>query len=260
MPELLRNGVCLHYDVFGPVDDVGADTIVFTHGFSASGHMFAATAARLAGDRRVITWDMRGHGRSDYPDAAAEYSADLAVTDMVALLDAVGVERAVVAGHSLGGFLSLRLVAAHPDRVAALVLIDTGPGYRNPQTRAGWNEMAEGFASGFEAHGLAALGGSEEVRADVHRDASGLVLAARGMLTQHDDLVIESLPRIAVPTLVIVGEHDAPFVDGSRYMAAKIPGARLVVIPGAAHAPNIEQPEAFDAALTEFLDALAAPA
>ncbi len=256
MAELLRSGVRLRYDVVGPAG-TARPPVLLTHGYSASAHMFGTTAQRLADEYRVITWDMVGHGRSDYPADLAAYSADLAVADMVALLDAAGADRAVVAGHSLGGFLSLRLCATHPDRVAALVLIDTGPGYRNPQARAGWNEMAENFAQGFERHGLAGLGASEEVRADVHRDATGLVLAARGILAQHDAMVIDSLAGIAVPTLVVVGENDTPFVDGSRYMAAKIPGAQLVVVPGAGHAPNIEAPDTFDPALRRFLDGLA---
>ncbi|MFT3853606.1 MAG: alpha/beta fold hydrolase [Ilumatobacteraceae bacterium] len=73
------------------------------------------------------------------------------------------------------------------------------------------------------------------------------------MLTQFDGQVIESLPGIAVPTLVIVGDDDTPFLDGSRYMAAKIPGAELVVIPDAGHAPNISNPAAFEQAITGFL-------
>ena len=80
----------------------------------------------------------------------------------------------------------------------------------------------------------------------MHRDATGLIRAARGILTQFDGQVIESLPGIAVPTLVIVGEDDTPFLDGSRYMAAKIPGAELAVIPDAGHAPNISNPAEFE--------------
>ena len=134
-----------------------------------------------------------------------------------------------------------------------LVLIDTGPGYRGDSGREGWNKMAENYAASFERKGLDALGGSDEVRADVHRDATGLVRAARGILTQSDGRVMESLPGIEVPTLVIVGSEDTPFVDGSRYMAAKIPGAQLAVIDGAGHAPNLSHPEEFERTLTGFL-------
>jgi len=89
-----------------------------------------------------------------------------------------------------------------------------------------------------------------------HRDASGLVRAARGMLTQRDARVIEILPEIKVPALIVVGADDAPFLAASDYMAAKIPGARKAVIPAAGHAVNIDQPQAFIDAVLPFLDGL----
>ncbi|MCU1502676.1 MAG: alpha/beta hydrolase [Ilumatobacteraceae bacterium] len=246
--QIDRDGTTLHYDVAG-----SGPALLLTHGYTASGHMFSNNIAALAERNTVITWDMRGHGRSDYPTDPSAYTPEISIADMLAVLDAVGVERAVIAGHSLGGYLSLTFNVAHPERVAALVLIDTGPGYRKAEARAGWNDLAEQFAVGFETRGLDALGSSEEVVADVHRDASGLVLSARGVLAQRDAVVIDSLPRINVPTLVIVGDEDAPFLDGSKYMAAKIPGARLEIIAGAGHAPNIARPAEFDRILSEFL-------
>ena len=89
-----------------------------------------------------------------------------------------------------------------------------------------------------------------------HRDASGLVRAARGMLTQRDARVIEILPEIKVPALIVVGADDAPFLAASDYMAAKIPGARKAVIPAAGHAVNIDQPQASIDAVLPFLDGL----
>jgi pimeloyl-ACP methyl ester carboxylesterase len=249
---LNRDGVRIYYETAGD-----GPAVLFTHGFAASSHMFTANTAELARDHTVITWDLRGHGRSDYPDDQAAYSPDLAIGDVLALLDALGADRAVIAGHSLGGFLSLKFHHDHPDRVRALMLIDTGPGYRNPDGRDGWNRMAERYATDLEARGLGGLPGRGELSADVHRDASGLIRAARGILVQHDATVIESLPGIEVPTLVIVGEDDQPFLSGSKYMAAKIPNATLAVIPGD-HAPNLSSPEIFDSALRDFLDGLPA--
>ena len=123
-----RHGVNIYYEVVG-----SGPAIVFTHGFGASSHMFAGTVERLSADHTVITWDIRGHGRSDYPPDVAHYSPQLAVGDIAALLDAVGARDAVIAGHSLGGYLSLAFNLAHPNRVRGLVLIDTGPGYRKPE-------------------------------------------------------------------------------------------------------------------------------
>jgi pimeloyl-ACP methyl ester carboxylesterase len=171
----------------------------------------------------VITWDLRGHGRSGAPDDPAQYSVELALADMAELLDRAGAGTAVLVGHSLGGYLSLAFHLAHPERVRALVLVDTGPGYRKDDARAGWNRMVEE-----RARSLAAK--------------PGLAHAARGILAQRDGRVIESLPEIHVPTLVVVGEKDERFLAGSRYMAEKIPGAKLEVITGAGHSPQESHP------------------
>jgi pimeloyl-ACP methyl ester carboxylesterase len=138
----------------------------------------------------------------------------------------------------------------------ALMLFDTGPGYRNPVGREGWNETARQRAKVFEEKGLEALGGSAEVRVSTHRSAQGLAHAARGMLAQFDSRIIESLDSISVPTLVLVGENDTPFLGATDYMANKIPGAKKVVIASAGHASNIDQPGAFNAAVDEFLKSL----
>jgi pimeloyl-ACP methyl ester carboxylesterase len=142
---------------------------------------------------------------------------------MAALLDRAGAERAVLVGHSLGGYLSLAFHLAHPERVAGLVLIGTGPGYRKDDARAGWNDMVEKRARSLKKKGA---------------ESRGLVHAARGILAQRDGRVIDSLSSIRVPTLVLVGEHDQTFLAGSRYMAEKIPGAKLEVIAGAGHSPQ----------------------
>jgi pimeloyl-ACP methyl ester carboxylesterase len=252
--EVDRGGVAVHYDVAG-----SGPAILLSHGFGASSHMFRPNAPALTTDHTLITWDQRGHGGSDSPADPDQYSTALAVADMAAILDAAGVERAVVGGHSLGGYLSLAFHVAHPDRVAALVLIDTGPGYRSDDGRQKWNRMAESYAADLEQRGLAALGGSGELTPSVHRDASGLVHAARRVLTQADAAVVDSLPAIAVPVLVVVGERDKPFLAGSSYMADKIPDAQLVVIPGAAHAPNVTHTAEFDAHVRTFLDRLEVP-
>ena len=102
--------------------------VLLTHGFGASSHMFAGTVADLSTDHTVVVWDMRGHGRSDSPGDPAAYSVRTSLDAMLAILDDVGAERAVLVGHSLGGYLSLELAITHPERVAALVLVDTGPG------------------------------------------------------------------------------------------------------------------------------------
>jgi pimeloyl-ACP methyl ester carboxylesterase len=258
MDRLDVRGTHIAFRARGPASGGPSAAVLMTHGWAASSHMFGPNADVLATRHRVITWDLRGHGQSDAPSDAGAYSADLAVGDMLALLDHLEVDRAVLAGHSLGGFLSLQFQLAHPERVAGLVLIDTGPGYRNADARAGWNAMADGFADALDERGFAGHSGGPEFDPSVHRNgARGLALAARGTLTQHDASVIESLPSIAVPTLVIVGAKDRPFLNGSQYMAAKVEGAQLVIIDGAGHAPNVSHPEQFDDTVSSFLDRVA---
>jgi pimeloyl-ACP methyl ester carboxylesterase len=244
-----RDGVRIHYEVAGD-----GPALILTHGYSSTGAMWAGQIEPLARHFKVITWDMRGHGESDYPQDPAAYSEEATVADMAALLDVVGAKDAVVGGLSLGGYMSLAFHATHPQRTRALLIVDTGPGYKNDQAREGWNANAIKRAERFETDGLpdpAKVGA--EVRLARHRDATGLARAARGMLTQRNARVIESLPNIAVPAVVIVGADDTPFLAASDYMAAKIPGAKKVVIAGAGHSANLDQPEAFNTALLDFL-------
>jgi pimeloyl-ACP methyl ester carboxylesterase len=249
MPVLDRDGVKIHYEVAG-----SGPALILTHGYSSTGEMWAGQIEPLAKHFTVITWDMRGHGRSDYPADQAAYSEEATVADMAALLDAVGARDAVVGGLSLGGYMSLAFHATHPERTRALLIVDTGPGYKNDEARAGWNANAIRRAERYEEDGLPDLAkASAEVRLARHRDATGLARAARGMLTQKSARVIESLPGVKVPSVVIVGANDTPFLAASDYMAAKIPGAKKVVIPDAGHSANIDQPAAFNAALMDFL-------
>jgi pimeloyl-ACP methyl ester carboxylesterase len=249
MAKINRNGVDIYYEVHGD-----GPPVLLTHGYSASAHMWAGQVEPFSKQYKLITWDMRGHGKSDYPDDLAEYTEAQTVADMAAILDAVGAKKAVIGGLSLGGYMSLAFHLAHPERTEALLIIDTGPGYKSDEPRAGWNVTAIRRAENFEKNGLPPPGsGGAETRAAPHRDATGLARAARGMLTQHDARVISSLPEIQVPSLVLVGANDTPFLAASDYMAAKIPGAKKVVLPDAGHAANIDQPAAFNAAVLSFL-------
>jgi pimeloyl-ACP methyl ester carboxylesterase len=209
----------------------------------------------LAAARPVIAWDLRGHGRSGAPADPGLYSEAACVEDMRALLDAVGIRRAALGGLSLGGYLSLAFVLAHPDRVAALLLFDTGPGFRRNDARTRWNESAEARAAALEREGLAALGDRGMALAG-GADPRGLALAARGILAQRDGRVIDSLPSVEVPTLVLVGAADEPFLAAAEVMGGRIPGAVKEVIPDARHFSNLDQPERFNQAVIAFLDRL----
>lgn len=253
MAYVLVDGVRIYYEEGG-----AGYPVLLSHGYCAAAAMWEPQVPALAPRYRLISWDLRGHGRSDSPEAPGEYSEAKTVQDMLAILDALGVRRAVLCGMSLGGYMSLAFHRDHPQRVSALVLVDSGPGFRNPARREEWNAMALARADRLEREGLDALGESSEVRTVRHlqRSARGLARAARGMLTESDDSVISGLERVRVPTLVVVGADDTPFLAAAGYMADRIPGARKVVIPNAGHGANLDQPELFNRAVLEFLDGL----
>ncbi len=251
MPRLERDGVGIYFEVAGK-----GDPILLSHGYSATCAMWADQVAALQDRYTVITWDMRGHGNSDSPEDPALYSESHCVGDMKALLNELGFASAIIGGLSLGGYMSLAFYLAHPQMVRALMLFDTGPGYKNDQAREQWNETAEQRAQRFEDEGLGSVGRGDETRLAQHRSAAGLAHAARGMLKQFDDRVMTSLPGIQIPTLVLVGERDRAYHGATDYMANKIPESQKVVIPDAGHAANLHQPEAFNRAVLEFLNRL----
>lgn len=245
-------GFEIAYDAVGD-----GPTVMFTHGYQASRAMWQPQLEALAPRYRAVSWDLRGHGSSGAPDDPSLYSQELMLADMLGLLDHLHADRAVLVGHSLGGFASLRFLLDHPERVSALVLFGSGPGFRDPDARAKWNEMADRFAGGMEKRGLELLQRAGlEVSSAKHRSAQALAHAARGMLKQHDARVMDAIADITVPTLVIVGSEDKQFLGSSEYLARKMPNARLEIVEGGAHAANMEQPEAFNAALLAFLDGL----
>lgn len=251
MPTLNRDGVEIYYEVYG-----SGPALLLTHGYSSTSAMWQAQIDDLSKDHKLILWDMRGHGHSSYPENPSAYSEALTVADMAALIDKVcgSGSSAIVGGLSLGGYMSLAFYRVHPDRVRALLIIDTGPGFKKDEARDAWNKHAHETGDRFEREGLGVLQSMSPERSSVsHRNANGLALAAHGMLTQRNAQVIDSLPNVKVPALVVVGADDKPFLAASDYMAKKIPNARKVVIPSAGHAVNMDQPQAFIDAVVPFL-------
>jgi pimeloyl-ACP methyl ester carboxylesterase len=252
MPVLEREGVRIDYEVRGvPTEHA---PVLLSHGFSASKRMWDRNLSALSSDREVLTWDMRGHADSEAPQDASLYGEAQTLGDMVTLLGRLQRPRAVLCGMSLGGYLSLALAAQHPERVAGLILVDTGPGFRSDEPREQWNRFAEQTAQALEDDGLSALSPSPEVGR--HDDVVGLVHTARLVMAQRDATVIDSLARITVPTLVLVGSLDTNFLSAANYMAAKIPASRMVILEGAGHAANIEAAEVFNESVRDFLEQL----
>ncbi len=251
MPLVELNGIHINYEEHG--SHYGTP-ILLTHAYAATLQMWQPQFEAWR-EYRVIGWDMRGHGGTDSPPDQESYTEKLTVEDMAALLGHLGIKEAVIGGLSLGGYISLEFQLAHPEMVRAMILCNTGPGYRKDDARAGWNDFSIGYAKRFEERGLAGFGKGIEIDATkpYQRSAQGLALAGRGILTQRDAKVMEHLDKIDVPTLLVWGADDQRYQGGIEYMASKIPNARKVVIEGAGHAANLFQPEAFNAAVLDFL-------
>ena len=252
MAKLDRGDVTLNYEVEGT-----GPTLLLSNGFSGTTKTFAGQAEALAKSYQVVRWDMRGHGQSDAPDDLSIYSRDGTIDDMVALLSAVGAKSAHIGGHSLGGYLSIELYRRRPDLFLSLLLFNTGPGFKKVEAREGWNAQCLKDALKFEKRHAEQLALPEtERKIGSHQSLLGVARAARGILPQHDDLVIKSLPDIDVPTLIVVGDKDHAFKNAAEYMDIKIPNSDLVIIEDAGHNASLDQPEAVTQAISGFLSKL----
>ena len=248
MAYLTRDGVRIFYE-----DEGTGIPIFLSHGFGASTRMWDGQVAEFSDRYRFIRWDMRGHGQSDSPNDPALYSQAHTLGDILGVLDYLEIDKAVIGGHSLGGYMTLAFNARHADRTKALILQGCGPGYRSDTARATWNIRAENRALSLEEGGLDALGGGAEVNVIEQKSALGLANAARGILSQVDAAAIDSLPGIDVPVLILIGDGDEHYLQGSAYMASRIPGAINVTVPNAGHGVNVDQPNIVNKVFGEFL-------
>jgi pimeloyl-ACP methyl ester carboxylesterase len=249
MPTLKRDdGVNINFNVSGK-----GPALLLTHGYSVTSHMWHPQVAALSDKNTVITWDMRGHGQSDSPDDAILYSEKKTTGDMAALLDHVGVEKAVIAGLSLGGYSSFAFFRDYKARVAALMPFDCGPGYRSDEARGGWNNYAVSQAEKIEKDGFPWTE-ADAKRWGAHKSVRGIAMAARNMLIQKDSSVMDILPTIDVATMLIVGDHDKNFIEPMEYMSKKVPNSVKLMVPGCGHYPNLDRPELVNTAMRWFLD------
>ena len=241
--------------------------MVFIHGFPLRRILWEPQLRGLGQRCRCIAPDLRGFGESE---VRGPYSMDRYADDVVELLDALSIPRAVIVGHSMGGYVTFALWRRHPDRVSGLVLTDTRPRADDEAGLAKRRDMmraAREHGSGAVADAMidGMLGRSTRRRCpelvqDVHAmlasaPVEGVIGAIEAMMARPDS--VATLPSIDVPTLIVVGEEDAitPVRD-SEAMGAAIAGSRLEIIPGAGHMASLERPAAFNAVLGEFLDGL----
>lgn len=235
--------------------------MLLLHAFPLEGEMFEPQWSALSGRARLIVPDLRGFGGSSVGPGPSEMG--VMADDVLALLDHLGVASAVVGGVSMGGYASLALLRNDPGRVRALVLADTKTAADDAQGREGRERTAqEVLVTGSTAllplvDRLLGPAAPAALRARVSGWISsgspeGLAAALRGMALRPDSRDI--LARFGGPVLVVVGTDDVMTPPAkARAMADLVPGAEMVEIPGAGHLPNLEQPEAFNAALGRFL-------
>ncbi|MCH8025262.1 MAG: alpha/beta hydrolase [Chloroflexi bacterium] len=256
MATIGSNGIDIYYEEHG-----SGPAIILTHGLGDNAGLWTPLGEALADSYRVIAWDMRGHYRSEAPEELAKYTQDIVVEDLRALCDHLGLEKAVHGGHSLGGYTALRFYEKYPERVAALVLLAAGPGYRNPEASQAWTDrLARSADKQEELYGRDNRASGKELRvgAPALGEASqhlvrGITGVERGVMAHPS---FTDATKIDVPALVIVGERDKNYMASADYFEAKLPHGRKVVIEDAGHPATLEQPEAVNAAVREFLDGL----
>jgi pimeloyl-ACP methyl ester carboxylesterase len=245
--------------------------VVLLHGLACSLRMWFHQFLALQNHFRVIAYDQRGHGRTDAPAAATDYSAALLARDLVGVLDALKIERAAIVGFSLGGGPALALAVSQPKRVSRLVLADVGAGADDPVKIEGmvrrWVKLID-------------QGEVDELVCDMLRSELFKVYARRGIRRRdHMAALIRATPvnglrfmlsevlakrkslfqlagalkSVQAPTLVLVGQYDYTCTKTARLLAQTIPNATLKIIESSGHMSPLEQPAAFSAALMEFL-------
>ncbi|MGS0685051.1 alpha/beta fold hydrolase [Nakamurella sp. GG22] len=238
--------------------------LVLLHAFPLDSRMFDPIRAGVAEHADLLTPDLRGFGSGPaLGDPPPDPDLALLAEDVVAALDDQGIERAIVGGVSMGGYVALAMLRAHPDRVAGLVLVDTRSGADDgaalERRRAAAERADEGeISSGLDAVGpLIAKGAAAPVRETLASIAAGVPAptvgwAQRAMAARPDSTDV--LAAADVPVLVVVGEHDTVTPpDEARAMAAAVPGAELVQLPDAGHLSPAEDPDGFTLALTGWL-------
>lgn len=247
------NKIKLYYEAHGE-----GYPVVFTHGFTATHQMWEPQIPVISKKYKFLIYDVRGHGQSESPTSIDQYSADIVVEDLYHLLKFNGIRKAVVGGLSMGGYISLRFYLAHPEMVKALILMDTGPGYKNPAHRENWNKELEKTADRIETEGVKILMTEDRKESPLEvmlrHDPKGLANMARKVVGQHDSRVIDNLGKISVPTMVLVGENDMPYHSAAQYMAKSIQNSEYVIVPNAGHASNIENAPHVNDVVMNFLD------
>jgi pimeloyl-ACP methyl ester carboxylesterase len=263
MPHLTLNGAAIYYEELG----AGPEAIVFAHGLLWSGRMFDHQVAVLQERFRCITFDFRGQGQSQVTETG--YDMDTLTEDAAALITALGCTPCHFVGLSMGGFVGMRLALRHPSLIQSLALLETSAD-PEPAENAGRYRLLALVARWF---GLRMVAGQvmpvmfgekflkDPARASLRQELQaalasnhrlGITRAVTGVIERAG--IYEQIDAIRVPTLVVVGDQDVATTPArSERIHARIAGSRLVIIPGAGHTSTVEEPEAINQVLLEFL-------
>jgi pimeloyl-ACP methyl ester carboxylesterase len=266
MPIASVNGIRLYYEVAG-----SGPPLVLVHGFACGARSWDPQVRAFSRSRRVITYDVRGHGLSEAPADAAAYSQEMSVADLHGLLAHLKIRRAVIGGLSMGGNIALNFALAYPGMVSKLIVADTGAGSEQSED---WTAASRAYAEALDTRGMEAFadmacasplfaryvadGPTAErfIRSCLmtHR-ARGLAHTAREVLIKRPTIYAlePKLRQLRVPTLLIVGEHDEVCLKTHRFMADCIRGSTHLMLRGVGHLTNLEAPAAFNAAVKRFL-------
>ncbi|PYM99333.1 MAG: alpha/beta hydrolase [Candidatus Rokuibacteriota bacterium] len=271
MPTARVDGVNLYYEAEG-----AGQPLVFVHEFAGDHRSWHPQVRFFSRRYRTIAFNARGYPPSDVPEGVEAYSQDRAAEDIRGVLDALKIPKAHVCGLSMGGYATLHFGLKHPDR--ALSLVVAGAGYGSaPGEREKFLRDSEAVVKRFEDDGMAKTAdfyakGPTRVQLmdkdphswrEFHRQlaegsARGHALTQRGVQLRRPSIMDlgERMEKLEVPTLIMTGDEDDPCLEPAIFMKRKIPTSGLVVLPKSGHAINLEEPEAFNRAVLDFLTAV----
>ena len=261
MPKAQINSIEINYRESGE-----GFPLLLIHGFTGNLRNWALQVPVLTRGFRMVSIDQRGHGHSEKPTRGEDYSLELMAEDAYGLLQHLGIDGCYLIGHSMGGMVAQHFALAHPEQVRALVLVDTAAEVTekmHTQEGARLVEIArdQGMEAVFEEQ-LCINPMADQIRGQPQflglwrqqfllTSREAYIYCARAVARREP--LLDKLHAIEVPTLIICGENDDPFMEASRRMHERIPGSELMIIAGAGHTPQIEKAPAFNRVLSEFL-------
>ncbi len=274
MPHADSGGVKLYYDeARGASAGAEATPVIFVHEFAGDHRSWEPQMRFFSRSRRAVAYNARGYPPSDVPDSPDAYSQEIVADDIGHVLDHLGIPRAHVVGLSMGGFATLHFGLRHPERAASLVVAGCGYGAER-DGREAFKAQVETVADDYQSRGAAAVAegyalagtrvqfqnkdprGWAEFRDQLAEHSSlGSANTLRGYIAKRPSLYdLEArLKALTVPTLVITGDEDEPCLEPDLFLKRSIPTAGLWVMPISGHTINLEEPEAFNRGVADFI-------